>query len=241
MQRAPVIADTKLPRYRLRWPTVVALATVLIVRPLLYTLVDHPFRRIGLVHGAGGRVSSWWLLQLWILFWTWLCFLVVWWSLRSSGESWSAVGVDFRFFVDHRVALLCLLVFLAGGAVIAGSFLYRGRWPTTSLTFGLLPVTLPERFVWLVTSLSTGLSEEVCYRGFPLRVLARSSTGAWFVLPFTMVAFVFVHGRYGARHPLPYLAFALLFGAAFILLGRRRLEWLIIAHALFDGFGVFAP
>jgi hypothetical protein len=37
-----------------------------------------------------------------------------------------------------------------------------------------------------------------------------------------------------------YFTFGFLFGAVFILLGRRRLEWLIVAHALADISFIFA-
>jgi membrane protease YdiL (CAAX protease family) len=225
---------------RIGWPLVTALLVALIVRPLFYTLLDHPFRRVGLVHGPPSRLSSWWLFQFWILFWEMLCFSFVWWALRRSGRSWSAVGLDARFFIRHAVAFLALFGFLVTGALLSPSFLYGGRLAAVCQSFGL-PVTRLERLFWLVISVSAGLSEEVCYRGLPLRILARSANGAWLVLPVTMLAFVFVHGRYGARHPLPYLAFGLVFGATFILLGRRHLEWLIIAHALIDGLGVFVP
>jgi membrane protease YdiL (CAAX protease family) len=233
--------DNAVRSERLDAPIVTALLVALVIRPLLYTLIDHPFRRAGLVHGPPDRVSSWWLFQFWILFWEWLCFLFVWWALRRSGRWWSAIGLDWHFFARHRVLLVALFLLLVIGALISPSVLYGGHIPASSQSFGLLPATRSERLLWLVTSLSGGLSEEVCYRGLPLRILAHSRNGAWLVLPVTMFAFVFVHGRYGATHPLPYLAFGLVFGAAFILLGRRHLEWLIIAHVLIDGLGVFVP
>jgi hypothetical protein len=54
-----------------------------------------------------------------------------------------------------------------------------------------------------------------------------------------MVAFVFNHGRLGPE-VFSYLTFGFLFGTVFILPGRRRLEWLIVAHALADAAFLFA-
>lgn len=56
-----------------------------------------------------------------------------------------------------------------------------------------------------------------------------------------MMAFVFIHGRWETRLALSYLISGLLYGGVFILLGRRRLEWLITAHILYDSLFIFAP
>jgi membrane protease YdiL (CAAX protease family) len=97
------------------------------------------------------------------------------------------------------------------------------------------------RVFFLVAAISGGICEEICYRGLPLRLFARTTVQAWLALPAAMVAFVFIHGRFGASLPLFYLLCGLLDGGIFIFLGRRHLEWLMVAHALYDGWFILAP
>lgn len=218
---------------------IIALLVALIVRPVLYTLIT-PVYFSGMADGSAGR-SHWWLLYAWILFWEWMPFGVLWWALRRSGRQWLEVGVDWSYFIRHRAVFSVAMMICVAIAFALPHFLYYGSVPRISRTFYFLPVTGPERFFFLLTAVSGGICEEICYRGLPLRMFAGSTIQAWLVLPVAMVAFVFIHGRFGASRPLFYLICGLLYGGIFILLGRRRLEWLIVAHALYDSLFIFAP
>jgi hypothetical protein len=209
-----------------------AMVVALVVHPLLYTLVTPIIFRGAIVEGFAGR-GCWWLLYGWILFWEWMPFGVVWLALRNSRRPWSDVGVDWNYFVRHRtifvVAILSLVV-----AFAAPRFLYHGAVPRVSQTYHFLPVTGFERSFYLLAATTGAVCEEVCYRGLPLRLFAGSTFKAWLMLPVTMVAFVFNHGSVEASQDVYYLAWGLLYGGVFILLRRRRLEWLIVAHWLYD-------
>jgi membrane protease YdiL (CAAX protease family) len=113
--------------------------------------------------------------------------------------------------------------------------------PPVSRTSPLLPVSPMERLFFLVPSISAGVCEETCYRGLPLRGLAGSMRGAILMLPLTAASFVFVHGWFGLEHLGAYASAGLAFGVVFIALGRRRLEWLMAAHAILDAACVAAP
>jgi membrane protease YdiL (CAAX protease family) len=218
---------------------IIALLVALVVRPVLYTLIV-PVRFNGMIDGSVSR-SHWWFFYAWILFWEWAPFGVLWWALRRSGRPWSEIGIDWSFFVRYRIAFIAVIVVFTITAVTAPRFLYHSDVPQVSQTFIFLPVTGPERIFFLIAAVSGGICEEVCYRGLPLRMFAVSTIQAWLVLPVAMVAFVFIHGLFGADHLLSYLICGLLYGGVFILLGRRHLEWLIVAHALYDSLFVFAP
>ncbi len=218
---------------------IIALLVALIVRPLLYTLLT-PVYFSGMADGSTGR-SRWWLFYAWILFWEWMPFSVLWWALRHNGRLWSEIGMDWSFFFRYRIAFLAVLAVFAITAVMAPRFLYHGDVPRVSQTYSFLPVTGLERVFFLMAAVSAGICEEICYRGLPLRMFAGSNTQAWLLLPVTMVAFVFIHGRFGASRALYYLICGLLDGGIFILLGRRRLEWLITAHVLYDSLLVLSP
>lgn len=218
---------------------VIALFVALIVRPVLYTLITPIYFR-WMTDGSTSR-SHWWAFFGWILFWEWMPFGVLCWALGRSRRLWSEIGVDWSFFVRYRIAFSAALAGLTVAAFMAPHFLYHGDVPRISRTYSFLPVTGLERVSFLIAAVSAGICEETCYRGLPLRMFARSTAQAWLVLPVTMVAFVFIHGRFGASLAPYYLSCGFLEGGAFILLGRRRLEWLITAHVLYDSLLIFSP
>jgi membrane protease YdiL (CAAX protease family) len=218
---------------------IIAMLVALVVRPVLYTLITPTY--FSWIAGGSAPRSHWWPFFAWILFWEWMPFSVLWWALRRNGHLWSEIGIDWSFFVRYRIAFLAVLAVLTITAVMAPRFLYHGPVPRVSQTYSFLPVTGLERVFFLAAAVSAGICEEICYRGLPLRMFAGSATQAWLVLPVTMVAFVFIHGRFGASLAPSYLIFGFLFGGVFILLGRRRLEWLITAHVLYDSLLILSP
>jgi membrane protease YdiL (CAAX protease family) len=232
-----VLQPTPSSRFRFGLEIVAAMLVALIVRPLLYTVITPILYKSDV---SSGRVS-WWVLYTWILFWEWMPFGVLWWALRRSGRQWLEVGVDWNYFVRHRTAIVMTMLIFIIVAFMLPYLLYQGRVPQSSRSFSFLPVTGLERVFFLVAAISGGICEEICYRGLPLRLFARTTVQAWLALPAAMVAFVFIHGRFGASLPLFYLLCGLLDGGIFIFLGRRHLEWLMVAHALYDGWFILAP
>lgn len=218
---------------------IIALLVALVVRPVLYTLITPIYFRW--MAGGSTPKGHWWPFYVWILFWEWMPFGVLWWALRRSGRLWSEIGIDWSFFARYRIVFLAVFAGLTVAAVMAPHFLYHGDVPRVSQTYSFLPVTGLERVFFLTAAVSAGVCEEICYRGLPLGMFARTTIQAWLVLPVTMVAFVFIHGRFGASRAPDYLTFGLLFGGVFIFLGRRRLEWLITAHVLYDSLLIFSP
>ena len=211
----------------------------LIVRPLLYTLITPVY--MSWIAGGSTPRSHWWPFYVWILFWEWMPFGVLCWTLRRSRRPWSEIGIDWSFFIRYRIAFFAVLAVFTITAVMAPRFLYHGNVPRVSQTYSFLPVRGLERVFFLTAAVSAGICEEICYAGLPLRMFAGSTTQAWLMLPLTMVAFVFIHGRFGASRPLYYLISQLLDGGVFILLGRRRLEWLVTAHVLYDSLLILSP
>lgn len=227
--------DVAQPRPPRRDPALLfALFVAFILHPLIYTLLVP-----GFLHAAFGKPhdnptgrADWWLTTGWIFLFEWLPFLVVWWAVRRGKHNWQEVaGVDWGFFKRHRVVFLSATALLVLVAVLVPIFSPRDAHSSTAFPFQ--PLGGSERLMFLALSVSAGVCEEISYRGLPLRLLASSAPRAWLVLPLTMIAFVFNHGRMGPR-TFSYLTFGFMFGTVFILVGRRRLEWLIVAHALFD-------
>jgi hypothetical protein len=234
------LMDQSPPRVsRLDVGIIIALVAALIVRPLFYTLITPVYFRWMTDGSAPG--SHWWPFYEWILFWEWMPFGVLCWALGRRGRLWSELGLDWSFFVRYRIAFLAVLAVLTITAAMAPRFLYHGHVPQVSQTYSFLPVTGLERVSFLTAAVSAGICEEICYVGLPLRMFAGSTAQAWLMLPVTMVAFVFIHGRFGASLASYYLICGLLNGGVFILLGRRRLEWLVAAHVLYDSLLILSP
>src|SRR4051812_7482024 len=223
-----------------RW-LIVAAVVALVIRPLLYTYLPLTNQLAALVADEDSARSNWWLFMSWVLFWQWAPFALLAWAMRRSALSWSALGLDWRYFKRRAPVLLGLLPVAIVVSFAAPQWLYGDDIPSISDSFFLLPVTGPERLFWLVLAGSTAICEEVCYRGLPLALLAGSNRRTWIMLPISVVSFVFVHGAYGAAQPICYVVFGSLFGGAFILLGRRRLEWLVVIRGIIDAAAILAP
>lgn len=217
-----------------------SLIVAFVLHPLIYTLVVPGFLHPAFAEPHDNPIgrAHWWLASSWILLWEWLPFAVLWWAVRRGNHNWKEVaGVDWSCFKRHRVVFLSATALLLLATILVPILFSRDAYPPSKLPF--LPVNWSERLMFLSLSVSAGVCEEISYRGLPLRLLANSPARAWLVLPLTMVAFVFNHGRLSPEL-FSYLTFGFLFGAVFILLGRRRLEWLIVAHALADAAFLFA-
>jgi membrane protease YdiL (CAAX protease family) len=218
---------------------IIALVVGLVLQPALYCLI-RPKLLFGADVGTTGR-AYWWLISGWVLLWAWLPFGVLFCAVQSGRHKWQDVaGVDWYFFSRHRTICVAMLTIFVIGTAIAPALFYHGNPPRISPHSIYQPVSWAERIMFLVVAMSAGVCEEVTYRGLPLRLLASSSGRAWIVLPVTMVAFMFHHGPVG-HMAFVYLLLGFVFGSTFILLGRRRLEWLIILHAIYDAIFAVLP
>src|SRR5271168_1901015 len=82
-----------------------------------------------------------WRIYAWILFWEWMPFGVLWWALRRSGRQWLDVGVDWSYFVRHRIVFFIAVAAFIAIAFTLPHFLYHGDVPRVSQTYSFLPVT----------------------------------------------------------------------------------------------------
>jgi hypothetical protein len=220
-------------------PTLLALFAALVLRPVVYTTVD-PISIVGSSVSPDGR-QAWWLLHCWILLLQWIPFFLAWWALARADRCWSDYGLDWSWFRRRKKPLIVCVVLLGIAAVAAPWWWYHGNPPKLSRTFALLPVTPMERLFFLLAAASAGVCEETCYRGLPLRGFPSTVIGAIWMLPVMVVPFVFVHGWFGLNHFGSYSLIGLAFGTPFLVLRRRRLEWLIVVHASIDAVCILAP
>jgi len=96
----------------------------------------------------------------------------------------------------------------------------------------LLPKSLVEVFVWIATSITAGICEEIAFRGYLLRQFHALTGGvAWAVLAQALV-FGIAHSYQGWRTVTVISVLGVLYGA--LAVWRRNLRANIVAHAWSD-------
>ena len=184
----------------------------------------------------------WWYFWLANMAFHWIPFALVWLALAKNKERWDSIGVDWCWFIRHRLWLGGLIVFLIVMALVMPGVHYEGELPKRSQTIFMAPVSTPERLFLIFGALTAGVTEEVLFRGFAFTRLGRVIRDPWLVLPITVVAFLFIHGTpRNVEGVITYTAAGLAFGVPFILMKLTRLELLILIHFLIDAGMVLAP
>lgn len=222
---------------RLNTRTWVALAVVILVYPAV---------RFALPYLDAGALletrSDWWRLWTGVLIGHWLCFAICARAISSDPDRWMSVGLDWRWFVNHKYPFLIALALLVAAAVLIPAYFYGETPPPAMRSHPLGPVTAAERLFWIGIAISAGLVEEVLYRGFAITRLKRVAN-----LPIAIIvataAFAFMHGP-SALEPSYlsiYVISALVFSGVFIWLRCRRLHWLILVHTAADMTLIVAP
>jgi len=172
------------------------------------------------------------------------CVIIVW--------EWLLLGVVILGLCDRRAALpyllgcpwlskdlwrdagIAILFWLLAIAWLAGASYVFGADSKTNAGFQL-PVTRPERLMWMALSVTAGICEEAIFRGYLQRQIssiARSATVGVFA---SAALFGIAHAYLGARKMLAMATFGALFGG--LALWRQSLRPGILAHAWHDIIG----
>jgi membrane protease YdiL (CAAX protease family) len=149
-------------------------------------------------------------------------------------------GITLRQFVGGRwnnARAVFLDVLLALGLCAlwqGGSFLWvrwLGAGHAASIS-PLLPRGIAEGVLWVLLSISAGISEEFVFRGYLQRQLTALTGRTWLALVLQVTVFGIAHGYQGVRNCL---AIAM-YGALFTLLAlwRKSLRPGMIAHVCTD-------
>ena len=211
---------------------------------LALTLVGYPaVRSLQLLRfDHTGTRWDWWSFCAEILIGHWLSFALIALALYRAREPWSSVGIDWGWFWRRRFWFFACFAFLVAGALLAPSMHYGEVFPARARLSPFAPVSTSERLMWILMSVTAGVAEEVIFRGFAFTRLHRIVANPWWILPLTIISFVFLHGwPSNWMLVLNYVTPGLLLGASFILLRFRRLEILIAIHFLVDAVIVWTP
>ncbi len=184
----------------------------------------------------------WWYFWLANMAFHWIPFALIWLALVKNKERWDSIGVNWSWFIKHGLWFGGLTVILIVMAFVMPGVLYEGELPKRSQTIFMAPVSTPERLFLIFGALTAGVTEEVLFRGFAFTRLGRVIRTPWLVLPITVVAFLFIHGKpQNVEGLITYAVAGLAFGVPFILMQLSRLEILILIHFLIDASMVLAP
>ncbi len=124
---------------------------------------------------------------------SWLMFFLVWSAQRAAGRPLREIGFASPRTSDPLIAL----GFLVGANVVlnglAWLFKAAGLEVPDLAVKALLPVTNTERFYWVLLSISAGVCEESCFRGFLLTQGKR-------LIPWPTVLVLVTSVAFGAGH-----------------------------------------
>ncbi|RXJ72210.1 hypothetical protein CS022_16795 [Veronia nyctiphanis] len=243
-QEITVGVKTELDKY-----TVLALVVSLVLYPLLYSLdffseFIFPLVAEGWPCSAFGDLPrlGWWSFWLGNFVYHWVPFLFVWFCLYKNKEAWSSIGVSLAWYVERKYWFIGVLGMLVLAAFVLPNIYYADDLPRSSQSIYFAAVSTNERLFMIVMALTTGITEEVLFRGFAFTRLKRVIDNPWFILPITLVSFLLIHGQPdNLGRSLYYIVGGCAFGIPFILMKMKRLEFLIVTHFFINVSLVLVP
>jgi len=166
-----------------------------------------------------------------VMDWLLLCFC--WAGVhRHGGKLWDLAGGRWASWRDVFTDLAIVLPFWAvweGAAYGVHLLLGSGSAKTVD---SLLPKSLVEILLWIATSVTAGICEEMAFRGYLQRQFhALTGNVAWAILLQGLV-FGIAHGYQGWRNVVVISVLGVLFGA--LAAWRKNLRANIVAHAWTD-------
>jgi uncharacterized protein len=182
--------------------------------------------------GAGQLATHGQAIQIYLtaIVMDWLLLYFCWVGVhRRGGNLWDLAGGRWKSWRDVLTDLAILLPFWAvweGTAYVVHLILGSDNAKTVD---SLLPKSLVEVLLWIATSVTAGICEEMAFRGYLQRQFhALTGNVAWAVLLQALV-FGIAHGYQGWRNVVVISVLGVLYGA--LAAWRKNLRVNIIAHA----------
>jgi membrane protease YdiL (CAAX protease family) len=198
---------------------------LLIGYPLLHlvrSIAGHTLGRDG-VAGLGYYIPFW----LTVVILQALGVVLVMRAMRAAGAGLADLGL--RVSARRGVITIALLV-----AVGVALIVYRALVPSNAVPASpsAMPVTVPDRAVWLLAGLTSAFSEELLYRGFAITALHGRGVPLALVVAVAQAPWILNHGLTGMEQVPFYVASGLLFTGLY--LWRRSLYPGMVLHALLN-------
>lgn len=186
-----------------------------------------------------GFYSVFWII---ITCWYGLQLFLIGQILKSAGLSWSAIGYTYNrrqsmyligSYLIIGIGLIFFIEFALSAAQIDQSKL-NGMSDLSDIT----PKNTLNRAIFLVMGLMAGLTEEIIYRGFAIKILEKNGVNKWLGMIIASIPFVFQHGLKSLDQFWWFLTWGIILGIIFNL--RKRLDLSIIIHWLVILAGLMA-
>jgi len=228
----PAVGKVIIPKIQLT-----ILAVILIGYPLISTIMNYinPPDDIKIV-------SRIWQM---ILVFSILMLSIVMAPLRQGGDFWNSsenlasIGIKRKDFSWLNLVIGVIFVFVA---IIILNMLsnvigYYGFFQAEDITY-LLPRSPVEKAFWIALSISAGVTEEICFRGFVLTRMTVLTGSVWPGVILGSLSFGLGHLYQGWAGVVLIGVYGLMFSLLFI--ARGSLIPCVIAHALQDILAAFA-
>ncbi len=217
--------------------TFFALVTVLVAYPAIRVAIPY----LNLFPAAGGR-EWWWGLWSSIFVGHWICVAICAAAISSEKGRWASIGFDWKLFIRGRYVFILIVILAVAVAYYAPTYFYDDTLPERMRSHPLGPVSSAERMFWIAMAVTAGVAEEIMYRGYAITRLRRI-VGLPIAVAIPAISFALMHGpsAFIPQFLGLYIFSALLFTAAFLFLGSRRLEWIILLHITVDLALIAAP
>ncbi|MFM5986491.1 MAG: hypothetical protein ACKO9I_14390, partial [Sphaerospermopsis kisseleviana] len=106
--------------------------------------------------------NHWWYFWLANMAFHWIPFGLIWLALAKNKERWDSIGVDWNWFIKHRICFGGLIVFLVVMAFVMPGVHYEGELPKLSQTIFMAPVSAPERLFLIFGAVTAGVDLAPC-------------------------------------------------------------------------------
>ena len=127
------------------------------------------------------------------------------------------------------------IIFFMGAAmliVIIKTAIEKSGYLPEKDIFYLLPITLPEKAIWLILSIGAAFAEEITFRGYAISRIKIISGNYWIAAVLSSMAFSLGHLYQGLSGVVLTFVYGLLFAGLYI--ARRSVFPCIVAHFLQD-------
>lgn len=170
----------------------------------------------------------------------WISVFCVAMNLKIRGLSFSDIGISLS---NSRIKY-----FISGYFVIAVAAVITIEYLLTQITIdpsliqrlpGLIPITIEHRIFFIFLVFSTGVCEEIVYRGFAITSLSHNGVNKWLALIIAAFVFVGIHGFYAYFNRFIFLfGGGIMFGVIY-LVSRKLLPGMIL-HLVINLSSIFA-
>jgi membrane protease YdiL (CAAX protease family) len=162
-----------------------------------------------------------------------LMLMIVWVVLGRTNTNFGEIGLGKKDINMSNV--VAGIIFFMGAAmliVIIKTAIEKSGYLPEKDIFYLLPITIPEKAIWILLSIGAAFAEEITFRGYAISRLKIISGNYWIGVVLSSMAFSLGHLYQGFAGVILTFVYGLLFAGLYV--ARRSIFPCIVAHFLQD-------